>query len=78
MNIEKKIIDFLGEFFDVTQISNEDNIFEMGLVNSLFAMQLVNYIEQEFDVTVDNDELDIENFKNINTISALVESKLQN
>lgn len=77
MNIEQKVKDFLGEFFDVTQISNEDNIFEMGLVNSLFAMQLVNFIEQEFDVTVDNDDLDIENFKNINAISALVKFKVE-
>lgn len=78
MNTEQAVKEFLGDFFDVSKVKDDDNIFELGLVNSLFAVQLVNFIEQEFDVVVDNDDLDIQNFKSVNAISALINSKLQN
>lgn len=78
MNTEQTVRNFLSDFFDVSKVADDDNIFELGLVNSLFAMQLVNFIEQEFDVTVDNDDLDIQNFKSVSAISALINSKLQN
>lgn len=78
MNTEQTVKEFLGDFFDVSKVKDDDNIFELGLVNSLFAVQLVNFIEQEFDVVVDNDDLDIQNFKSVSAISALINSKLQN
>ena len=76
MNTKNKVKEFLSQYMDIASIFDTDNIFEMRLVNSLFAMQLVNFIEQEFDVTLDNDELDIDNFKDINSIVALIDSKL--
>lgn len=39
-------------------------------------MQLVNFVEQEFDITVENEDLDLDNFKDINSILSLVESKM--
>lgn len=57
-------------------MTDEDNIFEKGLVNSLFAMQLVNCVEKQFEVIINNDELEIDNCKNINAITAMVDSKL--
>ena len=76
MNTKNKVKEFLSQYMDIASISDTDNIFELRLVNSLFAMQLVNFIEQEFDVTLDNDELDIDNFKDINSIVALIDSRL--
>lgn len=76
MNTQQKVKEFLGQYIDIATVADDDNIFEKGLVNSLFAMQLVNFIEQEFDVTIENDELDIDNFKDVNSIVALVNSKL--
>ncbi|MEE0931174.1 MAG: acyl carrier protein [Acutalibacteraceae bacterium] len=76
MNTKNKVKEFLGQYMDVATVADDDNIFEMRLVNSLFAMQLVNFIEQEFDVTLDNDELDIDNFKDINSIVSLIDSKI--
>lgn len=61
---------------EVTKLKDSDNIFEMGYVNSLFAMRLVTFIEDEFDIIIDNDELNIENFSSINTIVAFIENKM--
>lgn len=74
--MKEKIRKFLGKFFDESSVQDGDNIFEKGLVNSLFAMQLVTFIEKEFDISILNQELDIENFKSINAICSLVQSKI--
>ncbi len=57
-------------------MGDDDNIFETGLVNSLFALQLVSFIEQEFDISIENEELDIQHFKDINSIASLISKKL--
>lgn len=82
MTHNEKIRQFINSnlvIFDTTeaQFSDDDNIFEKGFVNSLFAMQLLTYIESEFAITVDNNELDIENFSTVNNIVALIEKKVQ-
>lgn len=74
--MKDKIREFLGRYFEERDVKDNDNIFELGLVNSLFAMQLVNFVEQEFDITVENEDLDLDNFKDINSILSLVESKM--
>jgi methoxymalonate biosynthesis acyl carrier protein len=38
-------------------------------------MQLVMFVEQEFSFTVDNEDLDIENFRTIKAIAHLIERK---
>jgi acyl carrier protein len=74
--MREKIREFLRSFIDESNIADDDNIFETGLVNSLFAMQLVSFIEKNFEISIENYELDIDNFKDINSIVALVNSKL--
>lgn len=77
MEVKGKIRSFLGKYFDESSVSDNDNIFERGLVNSLFAMQLVTFIEEEFEIGITNDELDLENFKSISAITSLIESKIK-
>ena len=75
MNNEKIIMGFLGKYFEVSKVNKDDNIFELGFVNSLFAMQMVSFIENEFDFEISNDELNLDNFKSINSILAFIDSK---
>jgi len=75
MNNEKKVMEFLNKYFDVSKVNKDDNIFELGFVNSLFAMQMVSFIENEFDFEISNDELNLDNFKNINSILEFIDSK---
>ena len=57
------------------ELKDSDNIFEMGYVNSLFAMKLVTFVEDEFDVFIENDELNIENFSTVDKIVSFIEGK---
>ena len=75
METKHRVRKFLGTVTDESVVADTDNIFEKGIVNSLFALQLLVFIEKEFDVTIGNDELDIENFCSINAITTLVDSK---
>lgn len=67
---------FIEKFVSGKELNDDTNIFESGLVNSLFAMQLVAFVEKEFDVVVENDDINLNNFEDINSIVNLVESKL--
>lgn len=79
MELKDKIRKFIESnlvvFEDEAEFTDSDNIFEMGFVNSLFAMKLVNYIEQEFSVEVDNDDLEISNFSSVDRIVQYIEGK---
>ncbi len=74
--IKIKARNFLSRFFRMHELQDDEDIFSLGVVNSLFATQLVMFIENEFDVRVENDDLDIDNFRTINSIASLVEGKL--
>jgi len=67
---------FLGQFIATGNIDPDDNLFSTGLVNSLFAMQLVLYVEKEFGIQVGNEDLDVENFKSLNAINGFIDRKL--
>ena len=71
-----KIKDFLSRFFRQHELQDDEDIFALGFVNSLLAMQLVSFIEKEFAVTVEDDDLDLDNFRTVNSIDALIERKL--
>ncbi len=66
---------FLCRSFQNLDLQDDQDIFDMGFVNSLFAMQLVMFVEKEFGITIENDDLDIDNFRTVNAIARLVERK---
>jgi methoxymalonate biosynthesis acyl carrier protein len=75
MEIKYKIKQFLARFFQNYDLKEDEDIFALGFVNSLFAMQLVLFIEKEFEITIDNEDLEIDNFRTINALASLVERK---
>lgn len=70
-----KIRAFLSRHIRSYELQEDDNFFALGFVNSLFAMQLVMFVEKEFCVAVQDEDLELENFQSINAIAALVERK---
>lgn len=66
---------FLARYLQNYEVQDDQDIFSLGFINSLFAMQLVLFVEKTFGVEVANEDLDIDNFRTINAIAALVERK---
>lgn len=71
----KRIREFFGRFFRTAELGDGDDIFASGYVNSLFAMQLIAWIETDFDIGVADSDLQISNFNSVNAIAAFIRSK---
>lgn len=67
---------FLAQFIRDEKITPEQDLFASGLVNSLFAMQMVLFIEKEYGIRVENEDLDFENFKSLNNLVSFISKKL--
>jgi acyl carrier protein len=72
---QQKIKEFLSRFFKNHDLKPEEDIFALGFVNSLLAMQLVAFVEKEFGIQVGDEDLDLDNFRSIQAISSLVARK---
>ena len=72
---QNKIKEFLSRFFKNHDLKPEEDIFALGFVNSLLAMQLVAFVEKEFSIRVEDEDLDLDNFRSIQAISNLVAKK---
>jgi len=74
--IAKTVADFLTEHTRQEVSDYGEDIFAAGHVNSLFAMQLVLFVETTFDFTLDAEDLEFDNFRSITSITDLVARKL--
>ncbi|MFI7136116.1 phosphopantetheine-binding protein [Nonomuraea sp. NPDC050153] len=66
---------YISERVDDIRIDDDENLFEGGHVNSLFAVQLVMWIERTFDVPMEGLDLDFANIQSITAIASFVERK---
>jgi methoxymalonate biosynthesis acyl carrier protein len=73
--IKATVKHFISSSSNITNLDDDDNLFESGIVNSLFAVQLMTFIEKTFAMEVEMDDLDIENFKSLNATTAFVLKK---
>lgn len=70
----ERIVAFITNRFPQAEITDTEDIFSLGYINSLFAMELVMFIEKEFTVTVPNEELRIDNFRTAKAMTELVDT----
>lgn len=70
--IKETIKRFILSSIAIADLDDDDNLFESGIVNSLFAVQLMTFIEKTFAIEVDMDDLDIENFKSLKAATAFI------
>ncbi|KAA8888881.1 acyl carrier protein [Nocardia colli] len=67
-----EIRNFTARRFPDGMIADDRDIFESGFVNSLFAMELVMFIEKNIGDRIPNDEVRLDNFRTIDSMTALV------
>lgn len=69
-----KIKTYLSRFLDNHDLQDDEDIFGFGFT-SMFSMQLVLFLEQEFQIAVETEDLDLNNLKTLNSLATLVETK---
>ncbi|MBD2800453.1 MULTISPECIES: phosphopantetheine-binding protein [Morganellaceae] len=58
---------------DEIELKDDTNIFESGLVNSLFSMRLLCFIEDKFSISIPDEYIERENFISIEKMQQLVQ-----
>ena len=71
------IIEFICKVTRKKQIQIDEDIFEGGIINSLFAMQLVLFLEKKFGIRISGKDLKQINFRTVNAIDNFIDTKLQ-
>ena len=72
---KQTIRDFVARFVRGRELRDDEDIFATGFVNSMFAMQLVQFVEQAFAVEVEGEDMEIENFRSIDAVAGFVQRK---
>lgn len=63
---------YILENISIPEIGDDENIFESGIINSLFAIEMMTFLEKTFHIKVTMDDLDMDNFNSINATSRFV------
>ena len=74
-DVRATIRDFVLKYVKDDELEDDENMFELGYVNSLFAMQLVMFVEKEFQMSISRENLKLANFQSIDAIVALVQGE---
>jgi acyl carrier protein len=77
--IREKIRQFIIEtsYVPVDQINNDTLIFAQGIMDSMGFISIIGFIEDNFSVSANDDELIESNFESIDAISNFIARKLQ-
>ncbi len=75
IEVEARIREFILEEFaegDAIEITADMHLIEEGIVDSLGIFILVGFLEQEYGVSISEEDLDVDNFASLTTIARLV------
>jgi acyl carrier protein len=76
-SIRGKVRKFIQKYSKRDDIEDNQNLFEMSFANSLFAMQLILFIENEFELAVASEDIGMDNFDTVDKICSFIQSKMQ-
>jgi acyl carrier protein len=77
--VKDQIRKFIGEHFPAGRlqpIEDQTNLLETCLVDSLGILEVVLFLEREFHLALEDEELVPENFQTLSALAAFVERKL--
>ncbi len=66
---------YIMENVSLPELNDDFDIFDAGIVNSLFAIELMTFLEKAFGIKVTMEDLDMENFKSVNATTDFVRQK---
>ena len=77
--IKGKVKEYIIEasLSDNEAIKNETLIFDTGLLDSMGLLFLIEFLNEEYNIEVNDEELNPKNFESINSITSFVVGKLK-
>ena len=82
MDLKKKIRSFLlAEFKDegfTNNIGDDESLLDMDIMDSLGVLTVLSFLDDEFGISAEPDELVPENFDTISSICLFIENNMYN
>ena len=75
--IRQFIVDNLAASKGVSSIADDDSLTTSGIVDSLGIFRVVAFLQETFDVPIDDDDITVENFSTINMTTRFVIERLE-
>lgn len=60
---------------DESALNNEDSFLEKGIIDSTGILEVIEFISEEFGITVEDDELLPENLDSVSNLAAFIQRK---
>jgi len=73
--IREFIMENLAHAKGITSFTDEENLMESGVVDSLGIFRIVSFLEEELHVRVSDEEINADTLQSVNSIEQLVLSK---
>jgi len=77
----EKIRSFIVDNFlfgDGSSLTNDTSFLEERIIDSTGILQIISFIEEEFDIRINDDEILPENLDSLSNISAFLNKKFSN
>jgi acyl carrier protein len=79
MNTKAILVQFIEEELlmgnDRGTISSETSLIGSGVLDSLSLLRLISFLEQQFDIYLEDDEIILDHFESLSAIEGLIASK---
>ena len=77
LDCKREVKDYILSNARLQDLDDTTDIFESGIVNSLFVIQLMTFLEKDFSIKITMDDLDMSHFRSVGSIAAFVERKMR-
>ena len=74
-HVKETVRNFINSSINIDGLGDDENLFESGIVNSLFAIQLMTFVERSFGIEIGMDDLEVENFESVSATAAFINRK---
>ena len=82
VNIKERLKVFIRDNFllgdSSKALSDDDSFLEKGIIDSTGVLELVSFIEESFNIKVEDEELIPDNLDSINRLNTYIKSKINN
>jgi len=72
----RKYMDQNFPLFALQEVSVDDDLIENGVIDSLGYLEIITFVEDEFQIEVEDDQVTPENFQSIAAIATYIQSQM--
>jgi len=73
MAVREEVEKYITKLTNENEIDHAQNLFESGFLSSLDVLDLLSFIENTYNITVSDDDLEIDNFGSIDNMVKYIE-----